>query len=242
LDTILKAKSSRSDLRNRIEINVDCVGIGYYLGKYLEDFGFTVSYVNVGERPNDKEKFSNLKSELYWNLRMRFEDGDVHGLSSDKAVSQLAGIRYKSNARGQIEIESKEAARKRGVKSPDEAEAIMLCYAPSFQHGLFGWWEEQSTKASGEEVRMERVRLNPVASASELSDSQKRDAGFNDKYDDYRDPNQITQAVERAINLGKVMVAEETPECPTCQNKFLARYGEKAWRCNNCGDSSKNHV
>jgi phage terminase large subunit len=39
-------------------------------------------------------------------------------------------VRYRHNARGQVEIESKEAARKRGVKSPDRAEAVMLAFAP----------------------------------------------------------------------------------------------------------------
>jgi len=34
--------------------------------------------------------------------------------------------------RGQVVIESKEEARKRGVRSPDRAEAVMLAFAPAF--------------------------------------------------------------------------------------------------------------
>jgi hypothetical protein len=70
-----------------------------------------------------------VKAEFYWGLRMRFEHGTVGGLEDERAIGQLAGIRYKHNARGQIEIESKAEARKRGVKSPDRAEAVMLAFA-----------------------------------------------------------------------------------------------------------------
>jgi hypothetical protein len=43
-----------------------------------------------------------------------FQDGDVAGLADELTISQLASIRYKHNARGQVVIESKEDARKRG--------------------------------------------------------------------------------------------------------------------------------
>lgn len=115
--------------RGKLAVNVDSAGIGYYLARHLNDLGFDVSDVNVGEKANDTERYANLKAELYWGLRQRFEAGDVRGLADDVAVGQLAGARYGHNARGQIVIESKEAARKRGVKSPDRAEAVMLAFA-----------------------------------------------------------------------------------------------------------------
>lgn len=116
--------------RSRLAIlNVDSAGIGYYMAQHLRDQGFNVREVNVGEKANDSEKFANLKAELYWGLRMRFQSGDVNGLDDDLAISQLAGIRYGHNSRGQVQIESKDDARKRGVKSPDRGEGIMLCFA-----------------------------------------------------------------------------------------------------------------
>lgn len=108
-------------------VNVDTVGIGYYLARHLEDAKLPVRDINVGEAARDPERYKNLKAEMYWGLRERFQDGAISGPMSEQMVSQLCGIRYKLNARGQIEIESKEDARKRGVKSPDRAEALMLC-------------------------------------------------------------------------------------------------------------------
>jgi phage terminase large subunit len=113
-------------------VNVDCAGIGWYMAQHLDDY-FDVQPVNVGSAAADSEHFANLKAELYWGLRMRFESGDVAAMKDSKTVAQLASLRYRHNARGQVVIESKEEARKRGVRSPDRAEAVMLAFAPDMR-------------------------------------------------------------------------------------------------------------
>jgi hypothetical protein len=114
-----------------LTVNVDSIGIGYNFGLHLRDQGLNVQLGNVGESPRDKEKFVNLKAELYWSLRERFQAGDIAGISDEATAAQLLGIRYDHTARGQVRIESKDAAKKRGVKSPDRAEALMLACAPA---------------------------------------------------------------------------------------------------------------
>ncbi len=112
-------------------IKVDCVGQGYYFARHLEDHGWRgrVVDVNVGLPSHQPEHYANLKAELYWGLRGRFQTGQVGWLTDTTAISQLAGLKYAANARGQIEIERKEVAARRGVKSPDRAEALMLAFA-----------------------------------------------------------------------------------------------------------------
>jgi hypothetical protein len=110
-------------------VNVDSAGIGYHVARHLDDLGFPVQEINVGTSANDGEQFLNLKAELYWGLRLRFEAGEIAGLTDERTIAQLAGIRYSHTARGQVEIESKDDARARGVKSPDRAEAVMLAFA-----------------------------------------------------------------------------------------------------------------
>jgi hypothetical protein len=120
-------------------IKVDTAGIGYYFAKHLEDNGFAgkVAHVNVGAAPRQPEKFTNLKAEAYWGLRDRVQAGDFAGLRDQTTLSQLAGIRYRQTPRGQTEIESKVDARKRGVKSPDRAEAVMLAFHSSPKTEVF---------------------------------------------------------------------------------------------------------
>lgn len=110
-------------------VNVDSIGIGWGMFVHLRELGFPAYALNVAAETRFPEKFKNLKAEVYWALRMRAQDGDICGLTDDTMLSQLAGIRYEHNPRGQIQIESKEDARKRGVKSPDRAESCMLAFA-----------------------------------------------------------------------------------------------------------------
>jgi hypothetical protein len=138
--------------RHRLDVvNVDAAGIGYFLAKHLQDLGFPVRPVNVGERASDRERYANLKAEFYWGLRQRFQAGDVAGLTDERTIGQLAGIRYRHTARGQVEIERKEDARKRGVRSPDRAEAVMLAFArPAVGQFLFA--DERSDQRAANEA------------------------------------------------------------------------------------------
>jgi phage terminase large subunit len=138
--------------RDRLRrVKVDSAGLGYYFARHLEEQGYAgrVVDVNVGEAAADKERYVNLKAELYWGLHLRFKpdnrghadvaaNGDPAALPP-KAIAQLSSIHYKHDARGRVVVESKEDARKRGVKSPDWAECVMLLFAapqrPTWQWG-----------------------------------------------------------------------------------------------------------
>ena len=118
-------------------VRVDSIGVGYHFGLHLKDNGVPVRMLNVAEQPSPlrdehfvpyTDKYANLKAQLYWGLRLRLQRGDLAGLTDDRTIAQLTSIRYAHNSRGRVQIESKEDARKRGVKSPDRAEAVMLCF------------------------------------------------------------------------------------------------------------------
>ena len=94
-----------------------------------------VELVNVGmpceSKPelgeNDpSRRFLNLKASFYQALADAFEHDQIEGLTDETTIGQLAGILTEIDSRGRIKIESKEDARKRGVPSPDRAEALML--------------------------------------------------------------------------------------------------------------------
>jgi phage terminase large subunit len=123
-------------------VNVDVAGLGHYFALALEDEGLPIVRVNVGEAPfgrseRDQEqaraKFLNLRAQVFWSFREWAEAGMLAGLTDQTAIAQLAGIRYEHDGRGRIKIESKDDARKRGVKSPDRAEAIVLAFWSGMQ-------------------------------------------------------------------------------------------------------------
>ena len=93
-----------------------------------------VNGVNSASAPLDKESFVNLRAEMLWALRDRFMDGtiDLSGLPEDvyeDLAAQLSNILYKFTPKGQRQIESKEEMKKRGMSSPDKADALALAFA-----------------------------------------------------------------------------------------------------------------
>lgn len=157
---IVATQSSRGNARGAVieflrpykdrlrKINYDHTGVGAYFATDFPRLGLrNINGVNVGEATDYPDRFRNLKAQLYWSLRERFQEGQVSGLIDEVMLSQLATIRYQVNPRGLIEIESKEEARKRGVKSPDRAEALMLAFAvrhdpvAEFREGTFRYLE-----------------------------------------------------------------------------------------------------
>ena len=115
---------------------VDSTGIGYNFAKHFHDLGYHVVEWNAGGEARHKETdangpgFRNVKAEAYWHVRNELAKGNVNGLKDERTQAQLSTVKYKLNSRGQVEIESKDDARKRGVKSPDRAEALILAYYP----------------------------------------------------------------------------------------------------------------
>lgn len=109
-------------------VNIDVIGVGAGVVDRLIELKYDVNGVNVAEKSIDTEKFGNLRAEIFWGLRRRFMEGDICIPNDLELIRQLSEIRYNYNSRGQIMIESKQSMRKRGVKSPDKADALALAF------------------------------------------------------------------------------------------------------------------
>lgn len=121
----------RTDKRFQLgSVQVDIDGIGYYFAQFLADNKLPVHGFRAGAAPLNAEHFANHKAEAYWCLREWLERRAITGLTDEEAQAQLAGIRYSHTPAGRVEIESKADARKRGVSSPDRAEAIVMAFVP----------------------------------------------------------------------------------------------------------------
>lgn len=120
-------------------INVDVIGIGAGVVDRLHEQGFKVNGVNVGKSPQDKENYINLRAELYADkLKEWIKTAD---LPDDDDFYELANIQFKFNSVGKMQIESKQEIKKRGLDSPDCADALMLTFA---DRGIFEMPEQSS--------------------------------------------------------------------------------------------------
>jgi len=112
-------------------VNLDAIGLGSGVYDRLQELGYNqVRAVNVAEaaQGENKEKFANLRAEIYKNLSDKFENGEISIPDDLGLVAQLSSIKYKFNSRGQLQMESKEEMKRRGIKSPDCADALALAF------------------------------------------------------------------------------------------------------------------
>lgn len=113
-----------------IGIRVDGVGVGGGVVDMLAEQGHPVLDMQAGAAATDPAIFKNARAEWYWCLRKLFEDGAIDiDPDDDELAAQLGAIRYSYSSRGQLVIESKDDMRKRGMPSPDRADAVMLTMA-----------------------------------------------------------------------------------------------------------------
>lgn len=106
---------------------IDEIGVGGGVVDSLARDGYAVWGFNAGGRSFDPEAFLNLRAEGYWMLREAFLEGKIDiDPEDDVLAEQLASLRYSTTPRGQTKIESKEDMRRRGVASPDRADALLL--------------------------------------------------------------------------------------------------------------------
>jgi hypothetical protein len=72
---------------------------------------------------------SNRRAEMWLALKKALEGGRFVLPDRDSLQADLVSTGYKFNSAGQLVLESKQDMRRRGLPSPDEADAVALCFA-----------------------------------------------------------------------------------------------------------------
>jgi hypothetical protein len=117
-----QAKQEKPD-----QIMVDVIGIGSGVFDRLNEQGFPVIAVNVAERASDSEEYARLRDELWGKTKDALQEG-LSLPDDEELAGQLSAPKYKFDSAGRIVIESKEDMKKRGVDSPDRADALCLTF------------------------------------------------------------------------------------------------------------------
>lgn len=110
-------------------INVDVIGIGAGVVDRLRELGLPAYGVNVGETAEDTERFSRRRDELWWLAREWFAARDSRIVNDPTLIADLTGPTYKLLSTGKLQIEAKDDMKKRGIASPDVADAFCLTFA-----------------------------------------------------------------------------------------------------------------
>lgn len=110
----------------------------------LDNSGAVTDVFDVALGRNRKDRLLNAKSEMWWELRIRFWKTyrQINGIQSyniDELISipndkdlidELSAPKLIQREDGKIQVEPKKQMSKRGIKSPNKADAVALAFAP----------------------------------------------------------------------------------------------------------------
>ena len=124
----IKAEYDSTD-EKPVEIFVDSIGLGAGVVDRLRELGLPAYGINVAESPSMGTQYLNLRSELWYKAKNWLEGRDVRIPRDPGLRSELVTVRYSYSSNGRVKIESKRDLKKRGVASPDSADAFVLTFA-----------------------------------------------------------------------------------------------------------------
>jgi phage terminase large subunit len=109
-------------------VMVDAIGIGWGIaGNLRARSGLRVLDINVATAASDDERFHRLRDELWWRVREKFELRQISLPNDKELLGELTTIKF-SEEGGKIKVESKKDLKKRGLASPNRADALCLSY------------------------------------------------------------------------------------------------------------------
>ena len=113
---------------NAEAVFVDEGGVGGGVVDRLRELGAPVYGMHFGGAARRPTRFYNRRSEIFWELRRLLNDALTTLPRDEELAGQLLGLRYDISSSGQVRLEGKPEMRKRGMPSPDKADALALAF------------------------------------------------------------------------------------------------------------------
>jgi phage terminase large subunit len=110
---------------------VDVTGLGAGVVDRLKELGFRVTGVEFGGK-SVKPGFMNRRAEMWKTLADWVPNGCIP--EDPQLISELPAPTYGFHSDGRLKLEAKEDMKKRGVPSPNRADALALTFAAPVPH------------------------------------------------------------------------------------------------------------
>jgi hypothetical protein len=120
---------NEAKLDNPEEICVDTIGLGSGVADRLREQGYNVRDVNVAESSAMNPNANRLRDELWMSVKDWLATRGVKLPKDETLRHELVAPRYNFTSSGKVVVESKDSMKKRGMRSPDLADALCLTFA-----------------------------------------------------------------------------------------------------------------
>jgi hypothetical protein len=133
------AKIIRDEKPAKVNIDVGGLGIGIYERLIEQGFSSVVVATNFGSKPIEPPPLdetgkpsggpANRRAELWLNMKNALVEGRFQIPDDDALHADLTSCGYKYDSSGRLLLESKIDMKKRGMPSPDSADAMALTFS-----------------------------------------------------------------------------------------------------------------
>lgn len=111
---------------------IDATGLGGPIYDRIKELGFPCTGVQFAGKPDD-EAYADKATEIWFRMKDWLVQGGCIKKNSRLQI-ELIGREYDTNRRGKLKLESKDDMKKRGVASPDWADALAVTFAHPVHH------------------------------------------------------------------------------------------------------------
>lgn len=116
-----------------VAIMVDEIGLGAGVVDICRSYGLPVFGVNVAEAAANDTKYHRLRDELWFRGREWFHNRNCKIPKDEKLIAELTAPLYDFNMSGALVVEPKKLMKKRGLRSPNKADAFLNTFARADQ-------------------------------------------------------------------------------------------------------------
>lgn len=123
--------------RPRCTVKIDDDGVGGgvtdRIREVVREEGLYIDVIDChnGGKADDPDHYDNWGTEAWARVRDLLQAGDIQIPNDEDLIAQLSTRKYTVTSKGRIILESKKDMKKRGLRSPDRADALVLAFARS---------------------------------------------------------------------------------------------------------------
>lgn len=107
-------------------IKIDDTGVGGGVTDEMIARGYNVIPINFGAKASNSDKYPNLISEAWFYLQSIIDQISI--INDKDLLVELSNREWKMDSKGRRGVEGKDDYKKRGFRSPDLADATILCF------------------------------------------------------------------------------------------------------------------
>jgi len=110
-----------------VPINLDVTGIGTSARDFCYKKGLNINPIHFAENAVDKNQYANLPTEMWFQFKNKFLDiCDI--MQDNDLLRELSGRLYSYDKENRFIIEPKKDFKERIGHSPDDSDALLLCF------------------------------------------------------------------------------------------------------------------